>query len=252
MNDMLQQLRRAWAGAFRSAPPVAGATPDSPAPEAVGPLLRSLLGNDLKPRLDTLEGFAALLAAPPGEGLAEPARAAHVATILAYARDVRFAVEDLHDALRLDGGVLRLVEREVDAAELIEAAARRRRALQPGHAIMLDLIDGVSLTCDPDRVQRSICRLLAFASRWARQESHLALAMAATGDGGLAADLSFTAGATPAESDLGLWLARAVAGLHGGGLAFEVTSGNAVTVRFMMPAARIAWPPATTTVTHAA
>ena len=228
MNDMLQHLRRAWAGAFRSAPPVAVAAPESSAPEAVGPLLRALLGKDLKPQLDTLEGFAALLAAPPGEGLAEPARAAHVATILACARAVRFA------------------------AELIEAAARRRRALQPGHSIMLDLIDGVSLTCDPDRVQRSICRLLAFASRWARQESHLALAMAATGDGGLAAELPFAAGATPAESDLGLWLARGVAGLHGGGLAFEVTSGNAVTVRFMMPAARTAWPPATTTVTHAA
>jgi two-component system cell cycle sensor histidine kinase PleC len=166
---------------------------------------------------------------------------------------------DLHDFARFERGRLRLAERQVDAAELVETALSLCQAEADAHErlIMARLLDGVELHCDPDRLGQAIAALTVWAMQASAGQDIVDVALAKQADGGIAVEIGAKpAGLVPGGSveqifepfrtghslgGLRLPVARRVALLHGGDIVLTPDAASGTAVRLLLPEKRVVW-----------
>ena len=227
--------------------PLRNAGQDSPAHR-----LLEAVAVEIKGSAGTLKGFAEVLA-PAGDDEARR-------HILDGSRSLLSFATQLHDFVRFERGRLRLTEQQVDAAELVEAAlaACHGPAEESGTTISADLLSGVELSCDAERIRQATVSLVMWAVRSSAPGGVVDVTLLRLPDRALAIDIVSRAGATGAaqprdrlfEPQLSLTglrgfalpIARRVALLHAGEVTAASSPGEGTAARLTLPAARVAWP----------
>ena len=145
-------------------------------------------------------------------------------------------------------------------AELVEAAlaACHGPTEESGTTIAADLLSGVELSCDAERIRQAIVSLVMWAVRSSAPGGIVDVTLVRLPDRALAIDIVSRAEATGAvqprdrlfEPQLSLTglrgfalpIARRVALLHAGEVTAASNPGEGTTARLTLPAARVAWP----------
>lgn len=215
----------------------------------------------LKDAAATIKGFTELLAgAPAGPPRdAETRRACRI--LLENAQALSGFAADIHDFARHEQGRLRLLEQQVDAAELIAAALSLcgGPAEEADIVIMAVLLEGVELRCDAARIRQAIASLALWMMAAAAPGALIEVRLGRQRDGGAAVSLCLRASAPerrpgdwPFEpqprrdglSAFALPVARRVALLHSGGVTIEPNRHGGLTARLTLPPHRVIWPAA--------
>ena len=214
---------------------------------------------ELRNPVNTIVGFSEILVSAASGSRGEGERDSYCQFILDNSRTLSGFVPQLLDYARYERERLHLVEQDVDAAELAEAAVRLCREVAESRdvGIVARLLDGIELRCDSGRIRRSLASFVTRAVTAAPLGSDIDISFDRTGDGGLVFVIS-NPGETPSpeesqrlfEPDLGreglsglsLAVASRIMLLHSG----EVTIGRAVgagtVTRIVLPANRVFWP----------
>ncbi len=179
--------------------------------------------------------------------------------VVASSQSLMTFAADLHDFARFERGRLRLVERQVDAAELVETALSFCQAEADANEriIMARLLDGAELLCDPDRLGQSIATLTIWAMQASSAQDIVDVALVRQTDGGLVVDIGAKpAGLAPGAgveqifepfrtgqglNGLRLPVARRVALLHGGDIVMLPRPTNGAGLRLSLPRQRVSW-----------
>jgi signal transduction histidine kinase len=207
---------------------------------------------EIKGSAGMLKGFAEVQA--PG---ADDEARRH---ILDGSRNLLAFATQLHDFVRFERGRLRLTEQQVDAAELVEAAlaACHGPAEESDCTIAADVLSGVELSCDAERIRQAIVSLVMWAVRSSAPGGIVDVTLLRLPDRALAIDIVSRADATGAaqprdrlfEPQLSLTglrgfalpIARRVVLLHAGEVTAASSPGEGTVARLTLPAARVAWP----------
>lgn len=244
---------RALEAAVAAPAPAPAAGQDSPAHR-----LLEAVASEVRASAGTITGFSELLGSAP-EGLQAEARQ----HILADSRRLLGFASDLHDFVRFERGRLRLKEQQVDAAELIEQALAtcRGEAERTGTVIVGDLLEGVEIACDAERIGRAVSSLVLWAVGAAADGAVIDVRLLRLPEDGLAIDvacrgMASAAGAAAAERlfepqltqtglrGFALPIASRVALLHAGEVTAAVNPEAGPAARLTLPAARVTWPAA--------
>jgi signal transduction histidine kinase len=207
---------------------------------------------EIKGSAGTLKGFTEVLAPNDDDEVRRQ--------ILDGSRSLLSFATQLHDFVRFERGRLRLTEQQVDAAELVEAAlaACHGPTEESGTTIAADLLSGVELSCDAERIRQAIVSLVMWAVRSSAPGGIVDVTLVRLPDRALAIDIVSRTEATGAvqprdrlfEPQLSLTglrgfalpIARRVALLHAGEVTAASSPGEGTTARLTLPAARVAWP----------
>lgn len=234
-----------------AAPPRVGGQ-DSPAHR-----LLEAVAVEMKASAGTLRGFAELL--PPAAEATEDEVRRH---ILDCSGGLLGFAAQLHDFVRFERGRLRLREQQVDAGELVAAAlaACADQAEASATVITANVLEGVELTCDGERLREAVSSLVAWALQSSTPGGILDVSFARLADGGLAIDIvsgaEAVAGPLPRDRlfepqlaltglrGFALPIARRVALLHAGDVTAASSPGEGTAARLTLPASRVAWPDA--------
>lgn len=214
----------------------------------------------LKHTAATIRGFTELLSdapSPPAED-ADLRRACRY--LLESARALSGFAADIHDFARHEQGRLRLLEQQVDAAELVAAALGlcEAQAEDADAFIRAVLPEGVELRCDAARIRQTIASLAVWEMAGAAPGAMIEVRLQRLQDGGAAISLTLRAGAAERPGDwpfepqprrdglsaFALPVARRVALLHSGDVTIETNSLGALTARLTLPPHRVIWPAA--------
>jgi signal transduction histidine kinase len=230
--------------------PVASGDPDG---------LRLLEGvaGALRDGLNTIRGFSELLVLSGGAARDGPDFRNACRFIFENSADLTSFVANLQDFVRYEQGRLRLVEQQVDAAELIEAALGlcRGTAERADVVIVATLLEGLELRCDAFRVRGAVANMVLWAAGSAPPGSKIAVRFLRLPGGAVALAVSSLA-KLPRAADglfeprfpldglngLALPIARRVALLHSGDLTIDGGCGAGSTARFILPPHRVMWP----------
>jgi len=228
---------------------------ETPQPDAGDAELRLLetVASALRDGLITIQGFSELLA----RGGAQAPGASRF--ILDNSEDLTRFVANLQDFVRYEQGRLQLVEQQVDAAELIEAALGicRGAAERADVVLVARLLDGLELRCDAARMRQAIANMVLWAAATAATGSVVAVRLLDRGGKSLSISVTSAAeiprnGAAAGPFDphqpleglggFALPVARRVALLHAGDLTIDSGPGAGTTVCLMLPPHRVVWP----------
>lgn len=222
--------------------------------------------HDLRGHVNTILGFAELLDGAERRNVPEGDRHAYLRTLLESSEKLSASLADLSDLARIERGSLKLLDHDVDAAELVEAAVRQcHEAAESANVdILVCVQDGIELHCDAARVNRAVMMLTLRAIHASPAGAAIRLCFERTRDGGLAFSISeygsaksaiempgrlkkFSPGHFPSHGmgATALPVARRIAMLHGGTLTVENLEGGGTVTRFTLPASRVAWLPVT-------
>jgi signal transduction histidine kinase len=213
----------------------------------------------LRDGLIPIRGFSELLARGGREERRGPQAMNAGRFILDNSEDLSRFVANLQDFVRHEQGRISLVEQQVDAAELIEAALGicRGAAERADVVLVARLLDGVELRCDAGRTRQAIANMVLWATGTAsagsvvgvrlfeREENAVGISVTSTAE---RARESVSAGAfdphLPLEGLRGFALpvARRVALLHAGDLKIESGPGAGTTACLILPPHRVIWP----------
>lgn len=241
-----------------------------PEPMASGLMPPSFLDaaiQELRPPLDTIQGLADFLHTPPHD-LSPEERGEYTALLLDSSRKVSGYVGQLGDLLRIAHGSLHLNERDIDSAELVEAAIKacREAAEAADITIIATLFDGIEIHCDPVRLREVLEQLILLALKQAPAGSDLQVGIARSADGGLSISIR-TDGSLPeggiaplmwpdivsgSIEVLSLPIALRMALLHGGAVTAETGRGRGSVLRLALPPLRIGWRESSATAAHRA
>lgn len=228
---------------------------------AANPLLRLLEGVAwvLRDATSTIRGFSELLAAGAGKTRDGADMREACRFILDASEDLAAFAANLQDFARLEQGRMMLLEQQVDAAELVEAALGpfRRTAERADVVIIAEVLDGVELRCDPARMRGAVANLVSWSARAAPAGSKIRVALLRDPQDTLAilvTSASPFSGAVatgdpfepPLEvhgpSGLALPIARRVALLHSGDVTVAGGANAGTTLRLTLPPGRVTWP----------
>ena len=232
-----------------------------PQPAADGLELRLLetVAGVLRDGLIPIRGFSELMALGGAQERRGPQAMNAGRFILDNSEDLSRFVANLQDFVRHEQGRISLVEQQVDAAELIEAALGicRGAAERADVVLVARLLDGVELRCDAGRIRQAIANMVLWAAGTApagsvvgirlfeREENAVGISVTSTAE--LARE-SMSAGAfdphLPLEGLRGFALpvARRVALLHAGDLTIDSGPGAGTTACLILPPHRVIWP----------
>ncbi len=211
---------------------------------------------ELRQPLGSIQGFAELLASPAAADLKEGDLRAYRQMMVDTSKAVFVFLAEARDYALLEKGQLRLVETEVDAAELAEAAIRRCRdaAEEADVQLIADLQEEIDITCDVTRFRQALTLLIQHAIRRSPRASmvHMTLRRAATGqlefilaDSGRQMTPVETARSFEPDfahsglSAFALPVARRVMLLHSGDVTVSNRSGGGTLARLTLPASRL-------------
>lgn len=214
----------------------------------------------LKHTAATISGLTELLADARGSQAEDPDLRRACRYLLENARVLSGFAADVHDFARHEQGRLRLVEQQVDAAELVAAAlCACETQLEDADAFMLAVLpEGVELRCDAARIRQAIASLAAWAMAGVAPGALIGVRLARQEDGGAAVAITLQAGAPERPGDwpfepqprrdglsaFALPVARRVALLHSGDVTIETNSQGGLTARLTLPPHRVIWPSA--------
>lgn len=232
---------------------------EEPPPAQSGFRLLEAAAGAIRDALSTVRGFAELLGGEGSKPREGPEMREARRFILEASDDLTQFVASLQDYARHAQGRMRLVEQQVDAAELVEAALSlcRRRIERADIVIIATLPEGVELSCDPARLRGAVASLVGWAATAAPRGSVVTVRLLRLKGDALAVTVASSAllpvagGADgPFEPDierhgldgLALPIARRVALLHSGEVTIETGAKSGTTVRLSLPPGRVTWP----------
>jgi PAS domain S-box-containing protein len=228
----------------------------------------AIMSHELRTPINSIVGFAELLAHDRDGSIAASTRREFSNTILQSARHLQAMISDLLDATRMERGTLTLNEQELDAAEIVEVAIKlsRDHAEQAGVSIVARLVDGVTVTGDATRLRQVITNLLVNAVKFSPAHGIVHVDMQRSNTGQLIVAIRDAGmGIAPADMErvfdafvqvdgglarrhggvgLGLSIARRIARLHDGDVMLDSVAGAGTTARLVLPARRVIWPAA--------
>jgi signal transduction histidine kinase len=154
---------------------------------------------------------------------------------------------------------MRLVEQQVDAAEIVEAALGlcRGTAERADVVIVATLLEGLELRCDASRIRSAIANIVAWAAGAAPAGSVIAIRLLRLPGEALAVVVTSMAPlprpgveggvfeprlARGGLNGLALPIARRMALLHSGDLTIDSDPGAGSTARLILPPHRVIWP----------
>jgi PAS domain S-box-containing protein len=226
----------------------------------------SLVGHEIRTPLNAIVGFAELLMSPQGDAINGKTRYEYLQTISDNAHQLQSLINDVLDTTRIEKGSLRLIEQEIEAAEIIEVAAKqcRDQANKAGVTVVVRLTDEIKLMGDQMRMKQIILNILSNAIKFSPSGSvvnaetrrgtsgEFIFAVRDAGVGIKQEDIDrvfepFSQGEEGATRrfgglGLGLSLARKIARLHGGDVILESSQNLGTTARFVLPPSRVYWP----------
>lgn len=226
-----------------------------PQPKVEQPGLRLIdnAASALRDGLVTIRGFSELLA--QGEAMEGGSQGARTASrfIRENSEELTQFVTNLQDFVRYEQGRLSLVEQQVDAAELVEAALSLCRGAAESADVVLvaELVEGLELRCDPQRVRSAISNMVLWATEAVPPGSVIAIRLRDHAGASAAISVTRMAGppwggdaGAPFEPRTGLRglalpVARRVALLHSGDLTVGSEPGAGTTARFVLPPHRV-------------
>lgn len=213
----------------------------------------------LRDGLIPISGFSELLARGGPQERRGPQAMNASRFILDNSEDLSRFVSNLQDFVRHEQGRISLVEQQVDAAELIEAALGicRGAAERADVVLVARLLDGLELRCDAGRIRQAIANMVLWAAGTAPagsvvgvrlfegQGKSVAISVTSMSE---RAQESFATGTLdphlPLEGLRGFALpvASRVALLHGGDLTIDSGPGAGTTACLILPPHRVIWP----------
>ena len=212
----------------------------------------------LKHTAATIRGFTELLAEARAAQTEDPDLRRACRYLLENVRVLSGFAADVHDFARHEQGRLRLLEQQVDAAELVAAALGpcEAQAEEADVFILARLPEGVELRCDAARIRKAIASLAAWEMAGASPGALIEVRLARQPDGGAAITLTRRdsvpehPGDWPFEPQprrdglaaFALPVARRVALLHSGDVTIETNSHGGLTARLALPPHRVIWP----------
>jgi signal transduction histidine kinase len=225
----------------------------------------SIVSHELRTPIHAIVGYSDLLARDPEATRSSKSLKEFCDAIQSNARLLQGLINDILDATRLERGSLRLVEQDIDAAELAESAIRECRAAAEASNVTIigKLADGVSLNGDLARLKQAICNVLSNAIKFSPEGGivHIEMLRAGSGlvfqirdaGGGIAAEdiprmfepfgqLDDSLSRPHGGLGLGLAIARRVFQLHNGDATLVSVLGGGTTISLSLPGARVSWP----------
>jgi PAS domain S-box-containing protein len=226
----------------------------------------SIVGHEIRTPLNAIVGFAELLMSPQSDMMDEKAKRNFLMTITESSHQLQSLINDVLDTTRIEKGTLRLLEQEIDAAEVVEVAAKLCRD-QADHAsvtVIVRVLDQVSVLGDQSRLKQVIYNLLSNAIKFS-PTGGVVNAEFERGPGNEFVFVVRDAGIGIKNEDiervfdpfvqadegtarrygglgLGLALARRIARLHGGDITLASSKQTGTVARLTLPASRISWP----------
>jgi signal transduction histidine kinase len=213
----------------------------------------------LRDGLIPISGFSELLAHGAPQERRGPQAMNASRFILDNSEDLTRFVSNLQDFVRHEQGRISLVEQQVDAAELIEAALGicRGAAERADVVLVARLLDGLELRCDAGRIRQAIANMVLWAAGTAPAGSVVGVRLFECD--GKSVAISVTSMAERAQESVAsgsfnphlpleglrgfaLPVARRVALLHGGDLTIDSGPGAGITACLMLPPHRVIWP----------
>ena len=228
-----------------------------PEPPADQPDLRLLeeVAATLRDGLNTITGFSELLVHEV-RACRGPEAPAASRFVLEGSEDLSRFVSSLQDFVRCEQGRIRLVEQQVDAAELVEAALSlcRTAAERADVVLVARLLEGVELHCDASRLRDAVAGMVLWSAGRAPRGSVVGISLLPFGGTSLAIRVtSMTAASARRTRDgtfnpelsldglkgFALPVAHRVALLHCADLTIESGPGGRTTLCLIMPPHRI-------------
>ena len=193
------------------------------------------------------------------QGQADPGISNPCRFILESSEELSVFVAQLQDYARYEQGRASLVEQQVEAAELIEAALSRcRRAAERADLVIVATVpEELDLRCDATRLRSAWANLVLWAAALTPQGSVLRVKMLRLPDDAVTFAVSTPGDLPDAYAAEGLFapqlaasglhglalpVARRAALLHSGSLTIDSGSGAGITARFSLPPSRAIWP----------
>jgi signal transduction histidine kinase len=221
------------------------ALPAQPAPDL---RLLGTAANALSEGLITVRGFSELLARGEGSDSSSPRARSASRFILDNSEDLTRFVANLQDFVRCEEGRIRLIEQQVDAAELVEAALSlcRGAAERADVVLVALLLEGVELRCDPGRIRNAIADMVLWVTDAAPVGSVVRVRLLHLEAKSVAIRVTSTAGNQPVSFEpreglrgFALPVARRMALLHSGDLTIDSGSGAGTTACLILPPHRV-------------
>ncbi len=225
----------------------------------------SVMSHELRTPIHSIVGFAELLTKDRDVALNDKARKEFSGSILDQALILQGLINDMLDATRLERGTIKLVEQDMDAAEIVELAinAMRVDAERAQVTVMATLADGVELAGDMARLKQAVTNIMSNAIKFSVENGIVHVEMRKNAGGGLAIEVR-DAGVGVAQQEierlfepfsqaddsmtrrfnglgLGLAIARQIMRLHDGNLTLVSAEGAGTTATLTLPAARVRW-----------
>jgi signal transduction histidine kinase len=244
-NEMAEALERNWRAAQEA--------------ERVKEEFFALVSHELRTPLSSIVGYVELLVEETeDEALTDAERQRFLEIVERNARRLQRLVGDLLFVARLEAGKLDLQKTDVDlsqtARDSVEAA--RRQAERGGVKLSEEIVDGLALHGDPDRLGQVMDNLLSNALKFTPDGGEVGLRLFAL-DGTAEVEVWDTGIGIPADEQarlferffrattateaavpgvgLGLSITRAIVESHGGRLSFTSTEGKGTTFRIELP-----------------
>lgn len=225
----------------------------------------SIMSHELRTPIHSIVGFAELLTRDRDVNLNDRARREFSLSILDQARILQGLINDMLDATRLERGTIKLVEQDMDGAEIVERAinAMRTEAETARVTVVATLAEGVELVGDMARLKQAVTNIMSNAIKFSVEDGIVHVDMRKEASGGLAIEVR-DAGIGLAQPEierlfepfsqaddsmtrrfnglgLGLAIARQIMRLHDGNLTLSSAEGAGTTATLTLPAARVRW-----------
>jgi signal transduction histidine kinase len=226
----------------------------------------SVISHEIRTPINSIVGFSELLATDLGDNLPITTKREYIGTILESAHHLQGLINDILDATRIEKGAFKLLDQDMDAAEIVEIAAKqcRYQAEKANVTVVARLNDDVSLLGDIARLRQIVFNLLANAIKFsppggivnadfqkgAHGEFILSIRDAGIGIRPEDAERVFEPFVQADEGaarhyggmGLGLPIARKLARLHGGDITLASAAGTGTEALLSLPPSRVVWP----------